>query len=87
MYFVSSGCLEVGLPQGAIQLANGDFFGELSLLHGAPRTADVKAMGFCDLLTLDARDFDSLLDETPGMREEIERIAAQRSRDNAAANS
>ncbi len=87
MYFVSSGCLEVGLPQGAIQLANGDFFGELSLLHGAPRTADVKAQGFCDLLTLDARDFDSLLDETPGMREEIERIATQRSRDNAAANS
>ena len=48
---------------------------------------DVKAQGFCDLLTLDARDFDSLLDETPGMREEIERIATQRSRDNAAANS
>ena len=85
MYFVSSGCLEVGLPQGTIQLANGDFFGELSLLHSAPRTADVKAQGFCDLLTLDARDFDRLLDDTPGMREEIERIAAQRSRENAAA--
>ncbi|MFQ5955345.1 MAG: cation:proton antiporter, partial [Kiloniellales bacterium] len=62
MYFISTGCVEVALEPEPRQLGSGDFFGEIALLREVPRTADVTAQGFCDLLTLSARDFHALLD-------------------------
>lgn len=78
MYFISSGTLEVKLEQGDIQLNNGDFFGELSLLRAEPRNADVVANGFCDLLLLRKKDFDRLLDENAAISEHVHSIAADR---------
>ena len=45
----------------------GGYFGELALLHGGIRTADVVAATDMDLLVFDAREFRSLLTTTPGI--------------------
>jgi CRP-like cAMP-binding protein len=45
----------------------GGYFGELALLHGGLRTADVVALTPMELLVFDAREFRSLLSTTPGI--------------------
>jgi trk system potassium uptake protein TrkA len=45
----------------------GGYFGELALLHGGIRTADVVAETDMELLVLDSREFRSMLMATPGI--------------------
>jgi CRP-like cAMP-binding protein len=45
----------------------GNYFGELALLHGGMRTADVVATAPMELLVLDAREFRSMLMTTPSI--------------------
>lgn len=45
----------------------GNYFGELALLHGGVRTADVVAVTPMELLVLDAREFRSMLMTTPSI--------------------
>ena len=45
----------------------GGYFGELALLHGGRRTADVVAVTPMELLVLDAREFRSMLMTTPSI--------------------
>ena len=47
--------------------SEGDYFGELALLHGGIRTADVVAVSRMDLLVLDSREFRSMLMTTPSI--------------------
>ncbi len=56
----------VGRRQVA-QFTTGGYFGELALLHGGIRTADVVAETPMELLVLDAREFRSMLMTTPGI--------------------
>ncbi len=49
------------------RFTSGDFFGELALLHGGIRTADVVALTPMELLVLDAREFRSMLMVTPNI--------------------
>ena len=65
-YFIASGAVEVRLPDRAIRLGSGDFFGELALLTGRPRQADVVALTYCRLLVLRRADFQSLPGGQPG---------------------
>ena len=78
MYFISTGAVEVDIPSHAVRLGSGDFFGEIALLKEMPRTADVTALSYCQVLALFARDFERLLDANPDLRERIERIAEER---------
>ena len=78
MYFIASGRVEVLLPNGVVPLGPGDFFGELALMTARPRTADVRALGYCHLLVLDRRDFQRLLRSDPGLKARIESVAEQR---------
>jgi Na+:H+ antiporter len=78
MYFISSGAVEVRLQPMPVELGSGDFFGELALLEERPRSADVVALSYCDLLTLAARDLDRLFETEPSIRAEIHAIAETR---------
>lgn len=48
-------------------LGPGDFFGELALLDGEPRSADAIAKEDCTLLVLERDDFLAFLDREPGV--------------------
>ena len=52
-------------------LGPGDFLGELAVLSGAPRTADVVATSPIVLETLNRREFMSLLDESASIAKKI----------------
>jgi len=78
MYFVSSGAIAVQIEPQPVMLGSGDFFGEIALLKDAPRTASVVAETFSDLLILERRDFQKLLDANPDLRETIEKVAEER---------
>ena len=78
MYFISTGAVEVDIPSRPVRLGSGDFFGEIALLKEVPRTADVTALSYCQVLALFARDFKQLLDANPDLRIRIERVAEER---------
>jgi CPA2 family monovalent cation:H+ antiporter-2 len=80
IYFISSGEVEV-TPRGRqekIKLGPGSFFGEMALLSGEPRSADVTALDFSQFLTLSRRDFRRFLKKHPSMRDEIVGRAGER---------
>ena len=78
VFFVSSGAVEVMLPEEKVRLGRGDFFGEMALLSGRRRTADVIAMGYCQLLVLSATDFRRFLAANPTAKVQIDSVAEAR---------
>jgi CPA1 family monovalent cation:H+ antiporter len=78
VFFVSSGAVEVILPDEPVRLGRGDFFGEMALLSGLPRAADVVALGYCQLLVLSAADFQRFLAGNPKAKAHIDLVAAKR---------
>src|SRR6266540_1006950 len=58
----------------------GDFFGEMSLLDGEPRSATIVAMTDLRLLIVDRLHFWRLLDETPDLIRRILTILSRRVR-------
>ncbi|WP_434064267.1 cation:proton antiporter domain-containing protein [Pararhizobium gei] len=78
MYFIASGAAEVRLPGKDILLEAGSFFGEMALLTGGLRTADVIAVDFCQFLKLDRRDFNIFMTRHPRLRAAVSDMARQR---------
>jgi monovalent cation:H+ antiporter-2, CPA2 family len=78
VYFISSGEVEVSIRRRKIKLGPGGFFGEMALLSGQPRSADVTALDFSKFLTLSQRDFREFVRRYPGIRAQIAELAAQR---------
>ncbi|HUH85602.1 MAG TPA: cation:proton antiporter, partial [Stellaceae bacterium] len=70
MFLISSGAVEVVLPGDGVRLGSGDFFGEMALLSGRPRQADVVALGYCRVLVLSATDFRRFLRDYPQAKAE-----------------
>lgn len=84
VYFIASGAVEVIMPERRARLGSGEFFGEMALLSGRPRRADVVALTYCQLLVLRRSDFERFMKASPGARATIERVAAARLAMNAA---
>ena len=82
MFLISSGAVEVVLPNGRVRLGSGDFFGEMALLSRRRRQADVVALGYCRVLVLSAADFRRFLRGYPRAKAEIDRVAEARTRAN-----
>ncbi|WP_246716274.1 cation:proton antiporter [Aurantimonas sp. DM33-3] len=82
LYFIASGVVEVRRDDQVITLGQGEFFGEIALLTGRRRGADVVAVTYCNVLMLAAEDFDRFLKSYPKIREEIEKTALRREEDN-----
>ena len=85
MYFIAAGSAEVQIQPTPVRLTDGDFFGEMALIHDAPRGATVVALSRCQLLILDGDDFRSLAQVEPRIGEAIREIAEQRRRQAEAA--
>lgn len=83
-FFISSGAVEVNSPSGTFRLGRGDMFGEIALITGKPRTADVVALGYCQLLILSLADYRQLVAKAPEIRETMMEVAEQRQLMNAA---
>ena len=77
-YFIASGAVEVVFPGRRIPLGSGDLFGEMALLTGMTRQADVVAMTYCRLLVLRKVDFDRFMQDNRDIRLAIHKIAATR---------
>ncbi len=78
MYFIASGEAEVDLKPEPLRLRDGDFFGEIALLHGTPRAATIRTVTQCRLLVLDKEDFKDLLETDSDMRQAIFEVTEQR---------
>ena len=80
MYFIASGQVEIIMAGQSVPilLGAGDFFGEMALLTGAPRAADVRSLGYCHLLELAEPDFRRLTEQDEDLRRHIMSVAAKR---------
>jgi CPA2 family monovalent cation:H+ antiporter-2 len=78
IYFISSGSVEVSIGARKIRLDAGNFFGEMALLSGARRNADVTAVDYCELQVMTVRDFQQFMAHNPNLRAEIDRLALER---------
>jgi len=78
MFFIASGAVEVSGVGGVSRLGRGDFFGELAVLTGRRRSADVTAIAYCRLLELSGRDFRRFVKAHPEARARISGVAQER---------
>jgi CPA2 family monovalent cation:H+ antiporter-2 len=83
LYFVAEGSVEVELPDEThVELGPGDVFGEMALLSGRRRSADVVAVDYSQFLMLTVEDFDAFVAKRPHLRERLDRIARDRAESN-----
>ncbi|MGY0711049.1 cation:proton antiporter domain-containing protein [Azospirillum argentinense] len=78
MYFISSGAVEVLMEGQTIRLGAGTMFGEMALLSGQRRNADVAAVDYCQFQVLERRDFNQFTARHPALRTALIDMAAQR---------
>ncbi|MBA3779373.1 MAG: Crp/Fnr family transcriptional regulator [Chloroflexi bacterium] len=77
LHVVSSGAVKILLPSAEGEeaiiatLRPGDFFGELALLDGAPRSATATALEASETLVLPRDAFRGVLDQEPGLRDAL----------------
>ncbi|HEU4321962.1 MAG TPA: ATP-binding cassette domain-containing protein [Roseiflexaceae bacterium] len=83
-YIIARGSVDVhlrdadGAERWLATLQDGDFFGEVALLEGIPRTATVRTRAPSTLLMLDRERFQELVSATPALRGVLEMIAKVR---------
>ena len=88
MYLIASGEVKVytrgtGGKPGSVYLARlgeGDFFGEVSVLSGKPRTATITASQRTELLRLDKSKLDGALSKYPGIRKVLDDFYKKRAK-------
>ena len=84
MYFISSGAVEIHRNGHSIRLGRGDFFGEMALISGRRRAADVVALTYCQLLLLEEGDFEDFLNVNPEIKTYVEAVIRSREHQNKA---
>lgn len=87
MYVIASGEVKVYTrptnKSGTVYLAKlgeGDFFGEVSVLTGKPRTATITASQRTELLRLDKEKLDGVLSKHPGIRKVLDDFYKKRAK-------
>jgi ABC-type lipoprotein export system ATPase subunit len=92
-YIVSKGSVEIILQRAnsadviAAQMGPGQYFGEMEFIHGQRRSASVRAAergGEVEVLTLNFDTLRDLLNTSEATREEMQRIADERMKQNLA---
>ena len=87
-YIIARGKVEVrrteeqsGMTTEVAVLQDGDFFGEITLLTGFPRTATVRTLTVCTCISLERGHFNRLLERFPELKRQVSEIALQRLRE------
>jgi small-conductance mechanosensitive channel len=83
MFLIVRGAVAVQIPEGAVQrtinnLSAGDFFGEMSLLTGEPRTANVVAEDETEVLQIRKEAIKPIFENNPHLMEAIGTIIEDR---------
>jgi voltage-gated potassium channel len=78
MYFITSGEVEIDLPNQRVRLSDGTFFGEIALLRRTSRSGTVTATRRTHLLALDAQDFHALIARLPALAAHVKETAEAR---------
>ncbi len=82
-YLIRRGQCEVSITDGQSQrvvntLGEGDFFGEIALLTGGPRSATVVTTEVTEVYTLGKADFDATLEASASFKEQLLKVFFQR---------
>ena len=88
-YLIRIGFVRVSQMHGGEEmvlayLPRGGYFGEMGLLRDVPRTATCTALDHVEVVRILAPDFHDMLENFPEIRMEIEHVARQRDKENAA---
>ncbi len=83
LYIITRGAAEVSIEVGGIRekistLGEGDFFGEMGMMTGAPRAATVVALTDVECYQLDKDNFHDILRRRPEIAEDISHVLARR---------
>ena len=83
MFFVHQGGVRIVLSQGdresnVATLESGQFFGEMTLLTGEPRTATAVAVGDVEAFLLHKNSFKRILEDNPYVLKQISTVMAER---------
>jgi len=83
LYIIRSGFVKVSVGEGEKErvfayLKDGNYFGEMSLLRGGPRTANVTAVTRVEAVRIGVKVFQDIMNEFPDVRARIEQDVAQR---------
>jgi protein phosphatase len=80
-YLLLDGPARVAVPGKRSRILHaGDYFGEISVLDGGPRTADIDAVSHVTLLRIERQAFVRLLDDLGGVARKILVVMCQRVR-------
>jgi CRP-like cAMP-binding protein len=83
-YIIKSGRVDVVVEKAAGEravvatLGPGNFFGEMSLLTGATRTASIHVKEDAEFIVIDKESFGSTLAQNPAIAESLSRILSER---------
>ena len=87
-YIIARGKVEVwrteevtGQSSAIAMLQDGDFFGEITLISGFPRTATVRTVTVCTCISLGRGHFNRLLEHNPALQRQLSEVAVQRLRE------
>ena len=83
LYLISRGVVRVsrkanGEDHDLATLIAGDFFGEMALLRGTPRTATCRAVSPTAVYELRRKDFDDVCRSCPGIQSALEKADKER---------
>ena len=88
LYIIKEGGVRIYIKAGETgeeitlsELNAGDYFGEMALLTGEPRSASVQASGDVTLLQLDKDGFENIISKNPKMTLSISHMLSQRLKD------
>ncbi len=87
LYVIKSGRVEVittdaeGNEVKIAELGGGDFFGEIALITGRPRTATVRAITKVRLMKMSREAFEQICERFPEVRVKAEEIVEKRAKD------
>jgi CRP-like cAMP-binding protein len=81
MYVVKVGDVEIRLGDKVLEVVGPDgIFGEMAMVDGQPRTASAVARTDCELVPIDQKRFQFLIQQTPYFALEVMRILVERLR-------